>query len=287
MNADGTNQTLVLETDGVFDISGADWSPDGSMLVFWYQGGGQGPGIYTVGVDVVDDVVVVTEPGKVIGTNSVSWPGEPVWSPLPVPGDFGQGQYRIAYQDEITPGYYEIFLVSPDGSDPVQLTDTPFGVGGPTWSPSATKLAFCVSASDGGAPGDMPTWGLYDFVEETCTIREHVGPLAEEPRWVSCPAWAKTQEDKIAWNCNSDIWVLDLDDLSNPTNLTNTPDSHEAYNSWSPDDTEIVFDNNPLSGKTKGKPNPVIDRGYTIMSALDGSDRRRIADGGGIIVWRR
>jgi Tol biopolymer transport system component len=222
----------------------------------------------------------------VIGTSTLL--GDmPVWSPLPVPGTKGGNRYRIAYLDAVTDRRDEIFLVDLDGENPVQLTDTPYGVAGPTWSPSATKLAFVVSASDGGAPGDMPTWGLYEFVPNTCTIREHVGPLAEMPRYVSCPEWSKTQEDKIAWNCNSDIWILDLDDLANPTNLTNnTAEWHAAYNSWSPDDTEIVFDNVPLV-KLKGKPGDRPERGYTILSVADASDRRTISEGGARIVWRR
>ena len=73
---------------------------------------------------------------------------------------------------------------------------------------------------------------------------------------------------------------LDLDDLANPQQFTNTGDIEERWPSWSPDDSSIVLKS---SGSGKAKKTT----GYEILS-VDGSDRDKIANAGnGAPVWRR
>jgi Tol biopolymer transport system component len=268
MGADGANPTVVFDTGDSWNLSKPDWSPDGSMLVFGYSGGGQGPGVYVINVDG-------TGLTKVVGTGSLVLGVAPVWSPAPVPG-IGGDQYRIAYSDEVPAGLRDLFIVGIDGSDTVQLTDTPtYFESYPTWSPTAARVAL------DAWEGPNVQWGLYDFQAGTYTVRQHDGDLSGTE--VSAPSWAKTaaNEDKIAWWCqgDGDIWILDLDDLVNPQRFTSTGNIEERWPSWSPDDLSIVL-------KSSGSGKARKTTGYEVLS-VDGSDRGKIGNGKGSPVWRR
>ena len=131
-------------------------------------------------------------------------------------------------------------------------------------------------------------WGLYDFTADPpYTIAEFEGFIGEDYHQ---PDWAKTleNEDKIAWSIGEgayyymEIYVFDLDDLANPLRLTNNTNRNEQGQSWSPDDSEIVFS----SYNRKGGHKTTYGR-LEIMSAVDGSNRRVVAENGWGPTWRR
>jgi Tol biopolymer transport system component len=265
MNADGTNQTVLLDTGGANyeSLGRPDWSPDGSKLAFWSDV--HGVGVYSINVDG-------TGLTKLIATTSTLFKNV-AWSPKPVPG-VGKNVYRIAYADEDSEGMNDLFIINVDGSDRVRLTSTPDNYESmPTWSPSATRLALDAWA------GPTVEWGLYDFGADTYAIQAHQGPLAGV--LVSAPAWSKTQEDKIAWWANDDIWVVDEDVPASPLQLTATSGFEERWPSWSPDDAEIVF----MGARIKG--NRLRNHAIEITSAADGSNRHAVASLNAAPVWRR
>jgi Tol biopolymer transport system component len=71
------------------------------------------------------------------------------------------------------------------------------------------------------------------------------------------PSWSKTNENRIVVRSLSsngsdwDLWIIDLNDLDHPVNVTNTTSTREFNPSWSPDDSQIVFCSEPAgSGVT-------------------------------------
>ncbi|MHC4932467.1 MAG: TolB family protein [Planctomycetota bacterium] len=273
-NADGTNETVVLDALGA-PVSRPDWSPDGEQLVFSanlsFGGDLVGSGIYVIGVDG-------TGLRKVTPVDTVlSECCDPVWSPVPVPG-VGGSAFRIAYTD---PEVWELCLVNLDGSNHIQLTDTPaYGECYPTWSPSGAKLA-CTLLH----PAEVDAWATYDFATSTYTIRHLEGPL--EGGGATLPlAWSKTQEDKVAWTVSTggdlpEIWVIDLDEPANPLRITHTPNLTERCPSWSPDDSQIAV----MSAEVKN--GRLKNHAVEVMSATDGSARQVILERGVWPVWRR
>ena len=274
MDADGSNPT-ELYNGGFWDASGgAGWSPDGTRLAF--------PGfdgdvswLYAVDLDGTDlaPLVALDKGGG----------GRPVWSPADVPG-VGGDKARIAFlARDIEPGSKpDIFLVDPDGSDLVRLTNTPtLAEKSLTWSPSGERLAFKVYDFE-STEGNPDRWGLYDFVTDTYEVKQHEGDLAGAA--VYQPSWAKTQESKIAWSVwdgtTYDIWVVDLDDPENPTKLTDTADKNEMHPTWSPDDTEIAFGRDWQTKKD-------WEREIAVVSATDGSNLRVLAEDASNPAWRR
>ena len=107
MNADGSNQTRLLDTGDYSHLSKPDWSPDGTRLVFWSDL--QGPGIYTIKVDG-------TGLSKLIATSVTFSVSNPAWSP--------DGS-RIAFVDQPVNYMNDLYVVDSDGSDLTQLTSTP------------------------------------------------------------------------------------------------------------------------------------------------------------------
>jgi hypothetical protein len=244
MNADGSIQTQVLNAgETSYEPS---WSPDGTQIVFGSSI--QGSGVYVVNVDG-------TNLRKVVGTTS-GGPANPVWSPVPAP----DGSFKIGYLDLPGPpdgtieGYNnDLFLVNPDGTGRVNLTNTrDLHEGGTTWSPSARRLAADVQKFTAAEPGVHIGVFVYDLGlaagSVAITGQTNVttsGPLSSAYR-VFRAAWAKTG-DRIAvavfetGSSLRDIWWIDLADPANPVNLTQTPTVSENMPSWSPDDLRIAF----------------------------------------------
>jgi Tol biopolymer transport system component len=272
MNADGSNETEVLNA-GTARLGWPSFSPDGTQIVF--ASDLQGSGVYVIDVDGTGlrKVVAQTDPNLL---------GRPAWSPAPVPG-VGGNKVRIAYTDRaVGADRPDIYLVSVDGTDRVRLVSTPDRTESwPTWSPSATRLACRVPEF-----GVNDQWGLFDFATGTLTVSRHQGPLAGAI--VFQPVWAKTREDAIAWLAtgeggNLDVWIVDLDDPANPVNLTATSGVEERSISWSPDDAEILVSSAVV------KKNGIGDVVFEVMSAVDGSNRRLLLEGKGLVAafWRR
>jgi Tol biopolymer transport system component len=245
MNADGSNQTTILQPPNpkgskqAAAVYRAHWSPDGSQLVF--ESSIQGDGIYVINKDG-------SGLRKVIALNNGASFADPVWSPAPA----ADGQYKIAFSDQVVPGQASqsnLFLVNLDGTGLVNLTNSTDSEFYPTWDPYATRLAaqdypctFNISCTPHLYESSLGvlTSGAVGITSTTDLTAS--GPLASSA--VFAPDWAKTQDEIVLQarplsNTNdSALWVVSLADQFNPVELTST---YAVWPSWSPDDSKIVF----------------------------------------------
>ena len=258
MNADGSNQRLVLEGAKRIGHQDPSWSPDGRQLVF-FSNGLQGRGIYVINPDG-------TGLQKIVATND--FVGSPAWSPVPL----ADGQFKIAFTDAPAGRQdLDLFLVNLDGSGLVNLTNTTGAIEfHPTWERFATRLAAKVYP-------DLPVTQLPDlivydlgFVGGSPAITDQTNLTASgafQDATIDRLDWATTQ-DKIAVGIflpgqdSMDIWVFDLANPTNPVNLTNTPTIGENMPNWSPDDSKTVF---------------VVNNASIYVMNADGSGRTKIA----------
>jgi Tol biopolymer transport system component len=271
MDDDGGNEAMVLENVPGFRIKVA-WSPDSTQLVF--SGEVDGPGIYRVDVDGTDTV-------KITSHLSEFFIGIPAWSPVPC----ADGYEWIAFEDRNQGSIddHEIHLVRPDGSERFQLTDT-LGITERewAWSPTATRLAVIRDEWVGGEESvwiDVMNLGVDEggslyVVSTSCITCDPSHPLHNADMWEI--DWARTQ-DVLAVPAapvggpsgKKDIWLIDLLDPGNPTQVTQTPDNGERFLSWSPDDSKFVYKRGSESRRENGI--------YTIN--VDGTGLRMIKKG--------
>ncbi|MBW1885186.1 MAG: PD40 domain-containing protein [Deltaproteobacteria bacterium] len=122
--------TLQLASDPVALVEGsrrihqAEVSHDGTRLV--YRTGGAQQDLYVTSVDDGREQQITNDAAK-------DW--APRWSPA---------DDRIAYYSNQN-GFYEVWVVQPDGTRPTRLTDIPDdNMLRPTWSPDGTKIIFSV-----------------------------------------------------------------------------------------------------------------------------------------------
>lgn len=242
MNADGSNQTLVLAGGRNFAHHQPNWSPDGTQLVF--MSNIEGNGVYVINRDGTGrrKVVALNIPaGDFLGS---------VWSPVPAP----DGQFKIAYADQgrnpadgtLWPDT-DLFLVNLDGSGRIQFTNTrTLSEDDPTWSPLATRLAAQVLVDETFA-ADVVVYDLGLTAGNVVTVVSSTNLTATgtlSDFFVQSPDWAKTQ-DKLTvvavGEGTRDIWLIDLGNPDNPVNLLATPLLQEWTPSWSFDDSKIAF----------------------------------------------
>jgi Tol biopolymer transport system component len=126
--ADGTGATNL--TNDPANDWGPDWSPDGRTIVFNSDREGLPMGGYLMNPDGSDVRRIPTD----------VWVEYPAWSP--------DGE-RIAFMSA-RGTEYDIWAVDVDGSDLVQLTDSPGQDGWPAWSPDGERIAFSSVRDDCG-----------------------------------------------------------------------------------------------------------------------------------------
>ena len=143
-------------------------------------------------------------------------------------------------------GNLEIYLMNPDGSQPMNLTHHPDADNYVTWSPDGTKIAFVsrrdgnseiyVMNADGSNPTNLtnhpdsdynPVWSPDGDRIAFTTTRESTGPvLSADPKL-------------IINGYNVEIFVMNADGTGQ-INVSNHV-GWDGYPSWSPDGEYIVF----------------------------------------------
>ncbi len=148
---------------------------------------------------------------------------------------YAQGQLpndpsgRIVVSSNRT-GNYQLYIMSPDGSQSYRLTNNAFNDTSPTWSSDGSRVAF-VSDRDGNSE-------IYVIDSQTLMTYR----LTDSPSSDTFPSWSPTN-DQIAFvserDGNAEIYVMEIDG-ENLHRLTFNP-GMDGFPSWSPDGAKIIF----------------------------------------------
>lgn len=260
MNLDGSNKTSIFD-EGF--VQGPSFSPGGSELAFLSDT--QGSGVYVVGVDGGTSRMIAAKTSPYLGGGS-SWSSHG-W---------------IAFNDAESPSSNsteEIFVVRPDGSGLMNLTNTPGRAEfSPSWNAAGDMLAvkaYNVPGTLAQDPVIVYSIALVDGVP-TITGETDVTNVAGSPfangANLARPDFAR-DSNRLAvqayfylpgdstWN----IWILDLADPANPRRLTSPEGRIQPR--WCDGDSRIVFN--------------ASFRGGSVLWSIDaasGSDLRRLGD---------
>jgi TolB protein len=227
---DGSGRRAVVRAEGA--QLDADWSPDGSRLVY-RDGIGGGDELWIVGADGT---------GARNLTRSAAADFSPAWSP--------DGRW-IAFASD-REGQLRIFVVRPDGSGLRRVTE----IWGeyPAWSPDGQRLAFASHAGGTSPTGDQ-NYDLYVVGVNGSGLRQ----LTDGPHTDMYPAWSPdgariafestraTPEDfepparDPERTSDYDVFAVDAEG-GEPVNLTSDPGRQQRFPDWSPDGRWLAVD---------------------------------------------
>jgi Tol biopolymer transport system component len=163
MGTDGSDQRRLFHIDGQQFYP--SWSPDMTRIAFTTPfTPAQQRGVFTVAPDGSDLRTVIDLPG--------SDESAPNWSP--------DGR-RIAFESDMD-GDGEIYLIDPDGTDLVQLTDNAIHDEGPSWSPDGRRIAY--TSGPGNLEGDI--WVMEADGTGRTRLMDSPG-RDESPDWQAVP----------------------------------------------------------------------------------------------------
>jgi len=245
MNADGTNVVAVISgnTTPFPHDRNPSWSPDGAKLVFISNRSGSGKTeIWTANADGSGLLRLTTNvqlgsdgQGPIFSSDT-----DPAWAP--------DGSKIVFVSTRNGVADTELYLMNPDGTNPVRLTDDTLDDRMPDWSPDSQKIAFTKS---NGA-------GIHIMNRDGTNIVS-VLTFSAWPSWSpdgSKLAFVQLDPDN---NFRGNVFIAKTDG-TDKVRLTNNPDGARAP-SWAPSSSPaiptftisgVVKDTNgvPISGAT-------------------------------------
>ena len=294
IDADGTNERLLAETDVLFSrLSDAAWSPDGSQLLLQLAQNGE-TNLFLVNTDGSGQ--------EVLSENAELF--VPSWAP--------DGE-RILIQAGLAPAP-RLFSVAPDGTDQLDLTeDARLAI----WSPDASQIAFVSNRDDNseiyvmnadgsglvnvsqsaGLDSDPIAWSpdgsrlaFFSFRDGRAQVLA-VNSDGSGLTIVASPSGSTVSRvDQIMWSPDgshiafaaaigglnevSDILVVSADGTG-ILNLTNSNTLTETLVGWSSDSSRIYFIGDAQTGATSANVKEVAS------IAVDGTDRVSVTDAEG------
>ena len=230
MNSDGTEVVNLTNSPSDYDDFG-DWSPDGSKIVFHRQGSS-----FRAFANPNFEIWVMNADGtgqKRLTTSQLTTDRLPSWSPDGNMIVFSSNRSDPKPQTCGSSCNFDLFVMSSDGTNVQQLTNSAERENFPKYSPDGTKIAFHKRVGGHFAILTINSDG---------TNVQQVSPSNID---AGSPDWSP-DGTKIAFDtrgCSScvehDLYVMDADG-SNVTPLT-AGFGRNWKPSWSPDGTMIAF----------------------------------------------
>jgi Tol biopolymer transport system component len=137
---------------------------------------------------------------------------------------------RIAFSTRWN-GNDDIYTMSADGSDLVQLTFESMFDTSPTWSPDGTRIAFA-SNRDG-------SWEIYSMTADGSDVTRLTDMTVDAYKPVWSPDGSRIAFTTSLTYSEFEVYVMNVDG-SNLTRLTENS-SHDRFSDWSPDGLKVLI----------------------------------------------